>query len=201
MRVAGAPGRGAPHSRPVFRLRLERYLSIREACAIVNRQALSALALVPALTLPAAATGEVCVTCSGPPAIYRCTVDEASKIEGYRHGKRVMELACITELAKAGGHEQCRVRRTGSETCFGLERSVSLVGSLEALAARAETEVIEEPVDEPQPLVEKPNEPGPPKTVAELARRTADASKKQLEKTGKAVKKGWGCLTSLFQDC
>lgn len=168
----------------------------------MNRQALSALALLPALALPAAAAEEVCVACSGPPAIYRCTVDEASKVEGYRYGKRVLQLACITELAKAGGHEQCRIKRTGSDTCFGFQRSVSLVGSLEALAARAETEVIEEPTGESQPLaVENPKKSGPPETVAELARRTANASKKQLKKTGKAVEKGWDCLTSLFQDC
>ena len=53
-----------------------------------------------------------------------------------------------------------------------------------------------------QPLAdEQPKKSGPPKTVEELARRSADASKKQLKKTGKAVEKGWSCLTSLFQDC
>lgn len=169
------------------------------------RQAFSATALVlAAATLPsAAAAAEVCVTCSGPPAIYRCTVDEASKVEGYRHAKRVLQFVCITELAREGGHQNCRVRRAGPETCFGLERSVSLAGPLDAIAARAETEVVEEPADEQDQRVTEQSgkKSGPPKTVEELARRTADASKKQLEKTGDAVKKGWGCLTSLFQDC
>lgn len=168
----------------------------------MNRQAFSALALLLALVLPAAAAEEVCVACTAPSAIYRCTVDEAGKLEGHRFGKRVLQLACITELAKAGGHEQCLVKRTGSDSCFGFRRSVSLAASLDALAARAETEVVEEPIGEPEPVVvEKPKASGPPKTVEELARRTTDASKKQLKKTGNAVEKGWSCLTSLFQDC
>lgn len=171
----------------------------------MNRQAFSALTLLLAFVLPAAAAEEVCVTCSAPSAIYRCTVDEASKLAGERYGKSVLQLACITELAKAGGHEQCRVLRTKSDTCFGFQRSVSLAGSLEGLTARAGaagTEIVDHPIGEPQPLAdEQPKKSGPPKTVEELARRSADASKKQLKKTGKAVEKGWSCLTSLFQDC
>ncbi len=158
-----------------------------------------------AATFPAAAADEVCVSCSGPPAVYRCTVDEAGKVESYRQAKRVLQLICITELAREGGHEQCRVRRSGAEGCIGLDRTVSLVTSLDALAARAETEAVEGAVDEPEITVDPPEKPGPPKTVEELARRTASASKKQLEKTGdsvgNAMKKGWGCLASLFKDC
>ena len=166
----------------------------------MKRQALSVLLLTPALIAPATA-GEVCVTCSGPPAIYRCTVDDASRLEGYRHSKRILQIACITELARTGGHQQCRVQRTGSESCFGFRRTVSLADTLESLAARAENEPVEESAAEPPPAVSQQKESGPPRTVEELARRTADSSKEQLKKTGKAVKQGWSCLTSLFQDC
>lgn len=166
----------------------------------MKRQALSVLLLTPALIAPATA-GEVCVTCSGPPAIYRCTVDDASRLEGYRHSKRILQIACITELARTGGHQQCRVQRTGSESCFGFRRTVSLADTLESLAARAENEPVEESAAEQQPAVSQQKDSGPPRTVEELARRTADSSKEQLKKTGKAVKQGWSCLTSLFQDC
>ncbi len=178
----------------------------------MKRQALSAFGIVVAMAVtPVAAASEVCVTCSGPPAIYRCTVDEASRIEGYRHSKRVLQLACITELAREGGHEKCSVRRTSSDDiCFGQERQISIIGSLDALAERAQTEAEVEGVPQAltgieQPPPEQPKKAGPPKTVEELAQRTASASKEKLEKTGdslgKAVKKGWGCLASLFQDC
>ena len=154
---------------------------------------------------PAGAAEEVCVSCSGPAAVYRCTVDEAGKIESYRQAKRVLQLVCITELAREGGHEQCRVRRSGPEGCLGQDRTVSLVSSVDALAAKAEAEAAAGAVYEPETAVEPPRKPGPPKTVEELARRTASASKEQFQKTGNsvsdAVKKGWGCLTSLFKDC
>lgn len=168
------------------------------------RQASTGLVLAAAAALPAAAA-EVCVTCTDPPAVYRCTVDQASKVEGTRHADRVMQLVCITDLAAQGGHRKCRVRRSGPESCIGLERSVTLAGSLEALAARVESEAVETPADETDAAADVPAKAGPPKTVEELARRTADASKEQLQKTGSAVgsavKKGWGCLASLFKDC
>jgi hypothetical protein len=167
----------------------------------VKRQALSVLLLSPALVFPAAA-GEICVACSGPPEIYRCVVEDADRLEGYRHSKRVLQIACITELAKAGGHQQCRVQRTGSESCFGFRRTISLKGTLESFITRVEAEPGEAPADEQQPpAAAKKEDAGPPRTVEELARRTADSSKEQLKKTGKAVKQGLNCLTSLFKDC
>ena len=98
----------------------------------MKRQAFSVLVCSMAAILRAAAADEVCVSCSGPPAVYRCTVDEASKIDSYRHAKRVLQLACITELAREGGHGQCGVRRSGPEGCIGLDRKISLVTSLDA---------------------------------------------------------------------
>lgn len=173
----------------------------------MKRQALPILGLAVATALPAAAAEEICVTCSGPPATYRCAVDEADKVESYRHAKRVLQLICITELAKEGGHQQCRVQRSGSEGCFGLPRTISLAASIDALTTRAEAEASKGVADEQPPALPEPppKEAGPPKTVEELARRTASSSKEQLQKTGDtvgdAMKKGWGCLASLFKDC
>lgn len=171
----------------------------------MKRQAFSVLAISMTAVLPAAAAGEVCVSCSGPPAIYRCTVDEASKVESYRYGKKILQFVCITELAKQGGHQQCKVKRTGSDGCFGLPRTVPLTGSLDATAARAEAQPAESFAEEQEPAAEPAQKQGPPKTVEELARRTASASKEQFQKTGNtvgdAVKKSWGCIASLFKDC
>lgn len=175
-----------------------------EACAIVKRQALPILAILVGSTLPAFAQSEVCVTCSGPPATYRCRVEDSSQLEGRRLAKRALQLLCITELARQEGHEKCRVQRTsGDEPCFGFLRSVSIANSVDALTAGTQAEA-EESAAEPPP-VKQAEDKGPPKTVEELARRTASGSKQQLDKTGdkvgNAVKKSWHCLTSLFKDC
>lgn len=54
---------------------------------------------------------------------------------------------------------------------------------------------------EPQETVE----PGPPKTMEELAKRTAEQSGESFKKAGEnveaAAKKTWSCVTSLFFDC
>lgn len=172
---------------------------------MVRPQALSVLGLAMVTAMPAAAASEVCVSCSGPPATYRCTVDDAEKLEGYRGSKQVLQLVCITELAKEGGHQQCRVQRTGSEGCFGHGRTVSLKASIDGLAQRAATEATREPTVEQEATPVTPPKPGPPKTVEELARRTAASSRDQVQKTGdtvgSAMKKSWECLASLFKNC
>lgn len=172
---------------------------------MVKRQALFVLGLAMATAQPAAAASEVCVSCSGPPATYRCMVDDAEKLESYRGSKHILQLVCITELAKEGGHQQCRVQRTGADGCFGHARTVSLKSSVDALTQRAATEADQGPGDEPEAAPVAPQKPGPPKTVEELARRTTASSKDQIQKTGDSVggamKKGWNCLASLFKDC
>lgn len=173
---------------------------------MVARQAFSVFALLLTMAIPAGASEEVCVACSGPSAIYRCTIDEASKIAGYRGGKRLLQVACITELAREGGHAECRVKRTGSEGCIGQDKAVSLMSSVEGLAAKLDGETSpQSPSADEDVAASEPPKPGPPKTVEELARRTASASKDQLQKTGNtvgdAMKKSWSCVTSLFKNC
>lgn len=170
------------------------------------RQALPVLLAAAALGVaPSADAAEICVSCSGPEAIYRCTVDQSADVESYRHGKRILQFVCITELARQGGHQKCRAQRTEGP-CIGIERNVSLTAPLDAMAERVESESPEpDGSDIAAPATATPQKPGPPKTVEELARRTASTSKEQFEKTGDAVggamKKSWHCLTSLFTDC
>jgi hypothetical protein len=167
-----------------------------------------------------AAAAEVCVVCSSPDATYRCTVDEASLIARYRSGDRVLQLLCISELAKAGGHTKCRVSRDPTGFCAGEARTIG--PALEAALAHGSSDAPPGPVDGHE-AAPAPVQGGPPRTVEELARRTTQASSEQLRKAGEvmtdsassaasrlekagdaiggAVRKTWRCATSLFTQC
>ena len=167
---------------------------------ILHALPLTVLVVTFAMALSAQAN-EICVSCSGPPAVYRCTVDDADGVARYKGGDRILQFICTTELSKAGGHQKCRTRRGSAEPCIGMERTVSLSGPIDGIAAQAESD--QSGTIEAAPAPDKSS--APPKTVEELARRTATASKDQLDKTGSAVggamKKSWNCMISLFQDC
>jgi hypothetical protein len=153
--------------------------------------------------LPAsAAAQEICIVCEDPRSTYRCAAQDAPT----RPGDVRLGLVCITELAKTGGHSSCSVSRKQSGHCEGILKTVS-VGGGEVPA------VLGKPAASPpgpgpgasQPVPEAKPKTGPPETVAELAKRTAEGSKEQLKKAGDGVsgaaKKTWRCLTSLFKEC
>ena len=173
------------------------------------------VAALACITTPAQAQG-VCVICNEPEAVYRCQPD-ASAGGGLRVGDARLNLLCITELARAGGHASCSVRRQQTGNCDGLPRTVVIAPAPEVpIAGSGEAAT-------PPP----PGKRGPPDTVAEMAKRTADSSKEQLDKAtgavgnvakktgdavgdaakktgnlvGDAAKKSWNCLASLFKDC
>ena len=152
-----------------------------------------------------ALAAEVCVVCTGPNATYRCTTDQASKLERLRGGDRALHFMCITALAKAGGHTKCRVSRDASGFCAGEARTIGLAELEAALASGGAGRASDGP-DGPE-AASKPAQPGPPRTVEELARRTTQTSSPgaPLEKTseaiGGAMKKSWLCITSLFTQC
>lgn len=156
----------------------------------------------------------VCVVCSGPDAVYRCQAGNSA----LKAGDARLGLACITEIARRDGHQSCSVNRRLTN-CEGPERTISLTSATPA----AETL----PAAAPAPPAPAKSEQEPPDTVAELAKRTAESSKQQLDKatdavgdaakktggvvsdvarkTGGAVgdmaKKSWRCLSSLFSEC
>jgi hypothetical protein len=145
----------------------------------------------------------VCVTCTAPDAVYRCEAEGTPlKPSDARLG-----IACITEIARRDGHQSCSVDRRKT-ACEGQLRTISATGHLLAEPPPREAVALPGPSE--------PERKGPPDTVAELAKRTAESSKQQLEKatdtvgdvakkTGGAVsnaaKKSWRCVTSLFSDC
>lgn len=75
----------------------------------------AALALLTLAAAGPARSGEYCVSCSGPEAHYRCTL-EGGAMAGADPGAR---LLCITTLAKDGGHASCSIDRKSAPPCPG----------------------------------------------------------------------------------
>lgn len=156
--------------------------------------ALSALA-VQLLSAAGVVAGEYCVECSEPAATYRCVFAEDELVAGKLPG-RAMQVVCMTELAKAGGHGFCRVTAGKFGMCNGVERVVGVAprddGGEKAAPAPAASQ--------------------PPATLADLAKQTAQSSGDQLKDAGSAIKSGakkigstvgdaFDCVFSLFQRC
>ena len=173
------------------------------------RQTLIAAVLPALLAASAAQAQSVCVDCANPGRTYSCTVKNSERVAGIRNSGRALEFVCISELARMGGHETCRVSTAYAGPCIGQPQEIDMakVGS--------DAVVIGKPSDQPggapgAPVV--PVRKGPPQTLEELARETMSKSKEQIAETdeklrkagdavGGAVKKTWDCLTSLFNRC
>jgi hypothetical protein len=114
-----------------------------------------------------------------------------------RGGDRAQHYVCIAALAKAGPHTKCRISRDASGFYSGEARSIGLA-ELEAALGRTSPEGHE--------AAPKPAQPGPPRTVEELARRTTQTSspgaplENASEAIGRAMKKSWLCITALSRD-
>lgn len=164
----------------------------------LQRQAGIVLGVV-LLAAPAAAQ-DVCVTCAGPDRTYRCQIAGADGAAPVKHADKVAQFVCISELARKGGHSSCKVKRDGFSGCLG-DLEVLKAGGAQPVAPGVAGSVSPPTTD--QGAV-KPAE-GPPKTMVELAKRTGEASKEQLDKTGAAVggamKKTWDCVSSFFTTC
>lgn len=180
---------------------------------------LAAMAVV-LLTGPAVAQG-VCVECKGPERGYRCNVKDAERAQQFRGGQRALEFLCISELARVGGHESCRVSTGYSGPCIGQphEIDVAQLGKDNVIGGKppvAEVDALEGPeataVAPSNPQAKGLGKKGPPETLEELARETVSKSKAQLSNAdegvrkagsavGGAVKQTWECLASLFKRC
>lgn len=178
---------------------------------------------VVGLTLPtadAAVALEYCVTCEGPPAMYRCVIKDTEDGPGTDSS---VSLYCISQMASRGSHERCGVSRGAPFPCPGLTAIVEQPRDLPARAA-APADAIEpeaaEQVEQP-PATEQPAKV--PRTVEELAGQTVKTSKEGLKQAGEAIggtakkageqignagsaignaaTKTWNCITSLFNAC
>lgn len=156
---------------------------------------------------------DICVICTGPDATYSCVVED-----GAAQPSPGARLACITTLARQGGHETCRVRTAGQTgACNGDQRRVDLTSPPLAAPPGAplpgsDTPALVGPVAPPgapansPPRVDaEPGQPQNPKTVEELARQMGRKSGQQIENAGasigEAAKKTWGCVASFFKSC
>lgn len=171
-----------------------------------------AVSLAAALATGSAMAQGVCVECKAPDQTYRCTIKDSDKVQNVRGAGRAIEYVCMTELARLGSHQSCRVSTTYSGPCIGAAQELDLAKlSLPAAPASgqaaADGKAPSSEAPEPQPA-----NSGPPKTLEELARNTMTKSKEQISaadesmrKAGGAVegtlKKTWNCVTSLFSRC
>ena len=136
---------------------------------------------------------EYCVACEGPPAIYRCIIENA------RPGGVPLQTFCINSMTKLGSHARCGVKGGTVFDCDGQVKRVPWSAQGEAQKA-----------PNPPPQVKAGADPQqPPQTVEEMARRakeTPNEGAKEKSRTlgeniGDATKKTWRCVTSLFSRC
>ncbi|AHB50056.1 hypothetical protein W911_06800 [Hyphomicrobium nitrativorans NL23] len=177
----------------------------------------------------AVGAAEYCVTCEGPPALYRCVID--GQAEGPGKDPRA-SIYCISEMARQGKHERCAVSRGAPFPCPGLTALVKpqLDGPAhpDHAAPYPDPQSPQDTLSGPEgeaDTAKAPAEPTSkvPRTVEELAGQTVRSSKEGLEKAGEAIggsakkagegigKAGsaigqaasntWTCITSLFASC
>lgn len=173
----------------------------------------SAVALFAVLASGAVAAQGVCVDCAEPNRNYRCTVKDGERAQSVRGGGRALEFLCISEIARTGGHQSCRVNTSYSGPCIGQSYEIDLAKGLPEAIVVGKPAEAEGKGAQPAPAVPTvPAKKGPPQTLEELAKDTVAKSKEQIsaadqsvrkagDKVGGAMQKTWECLTSLFSRC
>lgn len=174
---------------------------------------------------------EYCVTCEGPPAMYRCVLKGTEDGPGKDPS---VSLHCISQMAKQGRHASCAVSKGAPYPCPGLTAIIE-TKQHPSLAAPPPGEPLPQaataapdgsgasplPKDAEAPAAEKPAKV--PRTMEELAGQTVKSSQEGLKKAGESIggtakKAGeqighagsaignaatqtWDCITSLFSSC
>ncbi len=139
---------------------------------------------------------EYCVVCSEPAAVYRCQIENVGPLQ-----TQPLKLACISALARDGGHARCAVRGGTVLDCDGPLKRVDVLGKPPAPG----TNVPSEPyVVATKPKAE-PDAAAAPQTVEDALRRAAKTTGESASQTGAALGKGvsktWNCLTTFFKSC
>jgi hypothetical protein len=141
---------------------------------------------------------EYCVACTQPNAVYRCVIEDA------RPGGQSLTRLCLTALTREGGHANCSVKGGTVFDCNGPVKRVPW-------AAQEPGRIAEPAAADPQSS-QAPAAKGEPKTVVDLAKRANENMQKANEEMkeqaqsagqaiGKATKKTWECMLSLFFRC
>ncbi len=158
----------------------------------------------------------ICVQCMEPDVSYRCQVKAAPEHQPFLGNKKLLRVACIRHIAKASGHAACKVSKQQAIDCVGGEPYTVDISEMAQSYVDRVPSAVRKALNPAGPKVSEgqgeEDKDKPPKTVVEMAKRTAESSQKQLENAGAAVKNAgdfvtgtvkqtWSCLASLFQDC
>lgn len=165
---------------------------------VMHKVAIAMAALTTAALAQSAGAGEYCVVCAGPEATYRCQVEGAATV-GQDTDPR-LQLLCISQLAKAGKHDNCSINRKATdpdagETCAGKLRIIAAPTSPPPGATPAGNAVEAPDLPQPKPdtaYADPAHEASPddahaekvPQTMEELAGPTV---KENLQKAGDAI--------------
>lgn len=157
---------------------------------------------------------DYCVVCNGPDAVYRCVASDP----GLASSATALQILCIKELARQGGHQTCAISRHTRDDCAGGQVSLST-----GPAAYPPTRASEPPRPDGGGDASQGRNPPQEKTQGRVAGGTAasavvapapaadapggplqsaaDALKKGASAVGEAAKKSWDCVASLFKGC
>jgi hypothetical protein len=163
-----------------------------------TRGRIAAVALLASCCAGPALAYEYCVTCEGPPAMYRCVIDGTPEGAGKDSSS---SLYCISQMAAKGRHETCSVARGAPFPCPGFTAVIAapatppMQEAPPSAAANAPPADAPPPHDQPPPAEQHAAEPAPPadtpapvpRTVEELAGQTVKSSKEGIEKAGEAI--------------
>ena len=169
-----------------------------------------------AFTHVAQSAEQVCVICEAPDAQYSCSfAPQAASSGPSGRGSSALKYRCIREVAQTYGHQRCKVNDTPMADCAG---TVHMLAPLPAAAAGPASEAggaAPGEAAESTPLTAGAETAGAetagtdgvgePKTVVELAKRTAKTTQQHIEKSSETVedmaRQAWRCVTSLFSNC
>jgi len=157
------------------------------------------LAILVSLAHQPALADSICVTCDGPPRVYSCSYAPDANGGAPNKGQRALQFACIQDVARQYQHASCSVKRNQLGACNGVVHMMSQ-GPVEAPTAAADQAGTTVPT-----AVAKGTQSSEPKTVVEMAKRTASDTQKQIDKSARSVSEAarstWRCVSTLFQKC
>lgn len=170
------------------------------------------LGTLAGLAAPPARAQEYCVSCSDPPALYRCVIENAQP-----RGGQSLQMLCVTTMAKEGGHATCGVKRGTIFDCDAPVKRIPWAALEQAPAADAAPPQPPPPAARPQVQPATAPQPSPatdapPQTMVDLAKQANEKTAEQVKKAGESVKqagesvknatkKTWDCVFSFFTRC
>ena len=178
-------------------------------CALLVTVAAASCAF--AFTPVAQSAEQVCVICEAPDAQYSCSfAPQAAGSGPSGRASGALKYRCISEVAQTYRHRRCKVNDTPVADCAGTVHMLAAPSAAAAGPAPEAGDAAPGEAAESRPSTAGAETAGPdgggePKTVVELAKRTAKSTQRQIEKSSETVedmaRQAWRCVTSLFAKC